>query len=255
MMKSTVNNKAIASDIASAILHVNDLKQSAAWYADILGMPLASIDDHTPFYVFDMDNGVNLMLDDHRNAASGNYPICMFSTHDIDQAYRLVQQYGIAIALEKQEPHPGLAYFNIEDSEGNVIMICQSDWVNPDPARPFDPSHPIKNRLNSVVIPVDQLKRATEWYSQLLGQTIKPERQDGGPIYWFDMESGTGLLLDDNRNNQDLGAFPTFMLKTDDVGQAFKLMQDKGVTIVRDIQFNHYFMIEDREGNTLMICK
>lgn len=254
-MRSTANETGIVSEVASAILHVNDLKQSAAWYADILSMPLASIDNETPFYVFDMDNRVNLMLDDHRNATyASHHPICMFRTDDIDNAYRRVQQSGIAIALEKQEPHPGLAYFNILDSEGNVIMIGQSDWVNPNPVLPSDPSHPIKNHLNSVVIPVEHVKRAAEWYSNLLGQAIHPERLDGGPIYWFDMENGTGILLDDNRNNQDLKTFPTFMLKTGNVEQAFKLMQDKGVKIVRDIQFNHYFMIEDIEGNTILVC-
>lgn len=255
MKRSTASKTGIVSEVASAILHVNDLKASTAWYADILNMPLESIDNETPFYVFDMDNRVNLILDDHRNSTyASHHPICMFRTDDIDNAYLRVQQSGIAIALEKQEPHPGLSYFNIVDSEGNVIMIGQSDWVNPNPVQPLESSHPIKNHLHNVVIPVNHVKRASEWYSKLFGQTIHPERLDGGPICWFDMENGTGILLDDNRNNQDLKAFPTFMLKTDNVAQAFKLMQDKGVKIVRDIQFNQYFIIEDHEGNTIIVC-
>ena len=81
--------------------------------------------------------------------------------------------------LEPQTPHRGLTYFNIEDCEGNVIMICESDWSNPHPLQPIDPAHPIKNHLQSIVIPVERLNQATEWYSKLLGQPLRPERQDG----------------------------------------------------------------------------
>ena len=69
------------------------------------------------------------------------------------------------------------------------------------------------------------------------------------------MKNGTGILLDDNRNNSDLDAFPTFMLKTDDIHAAYQWMIAQGVEIVRDIQYNHYFMAKDIEGNSLMICR
>jgi predicted enzyme related to lactoylglutathione lyase len=213
-------------------------------------MPLRPFDDNVPFYEFDMDNRANLMLDDHRNMKDQHrHPICTLKTEDADRAYAYVRGQRIPIVLEMQKPIQGLAYFNIEDSEGNVIMICQSDWVNPNPVLPSDPNHPIKNYLSSIVIPVKDLKRSTEWYSKLLGHPIKPERQNGGPIYWFDMSNGTGLLLDDNRNNQDLEGFPTFMLKASHIREAFAWAQDNGIEIVRDVQFDHYFMMKDIEGH------
>jgi hypothetical protein len=69
------------------------------------------------------------------------------------------------------------------------------------------------------------------------------------------MENETSVLLDDNRNNQDLDRFPTFMLKTDNIEKAYAMMRDKGVEIVRDIQFDQYFMICDNEKNSIIICK
>jgi predicted enzyme related to lactoylglutathione lyase len=178
----------------------------------------------------------------------------MMHTADIEQTFAYVQESGIAITLEIQRPHHGLAYFNIADCEGNILTIVQSDWVNPQPQPLINPDHPIKNHISSVVIPVIDLKRATEWYSKLIGQPIKPDRQDGGPIYWFEMANGTGILLDDNRNNQDFGKYPTFMLKSSNIHEAYAVSQESGVKIVRDVQFDHYFMIEDPEGNVVMIC-
>ncbi|MFB0844232.1 VOC family protein [Paenibacillus oleatilyticus] len=178
----------------------------------------------------------------------------MMRTADIERACAYVQENGITISQDVQRPHPGLAYFHIVDSEGHEIMIAQSEWINPNPVRPIVPDHPIQNRINSVVIPVIDLKRATEWYGKLLGQQIKPDRQDGGPIYWFDMPNGTGILLDDNRNNRDLAALPTFMLKAANIHEACAFVRSTGMKIVRDVQFDHYFIVEDPEGNAVMIC-
>lgn len=254
-MNTPTKETKLLHEVKAAVLHVRDLPGMAAWYAKLLGVPLQPLDDDKPFYEFDMSNQVNLMLDDHRNMQEQEkYPICMMRTADIEAARAYVQENGISISQDVQRPHPGLAYFHVVDSEGNEIMIVQSKWINPNPVRPTVPDHPIQNRLNSVVIPVTHLKRATEWYSKLLGQQIKPDRQDGGPIYWFDMQNGTGILLDDNRNNQDLAALPTFMLKASNIQEACAFVRNTRITIVRDVQFDHYFIIEDPEGNAVMIC-
>jgi predicted enzyme related to lactoylglutathione lyase len=254
-MNTTTTTNSIVTEVKSAILHVEHLHDMIRWYASILSIPEPELNDEQPYHMFDMDNKVSLMLDDHRNnLKQDKYPICMMRTTDSDQAFAYVQENGIAIALEIQRPHHGLAYFNIADCEGNILMIVQTDWVNPQPQQPINPDHPIKNHISSIVIPVIDWKRATEWYSKLLGHPIKPDRQDGGPIYWFEMSNGTGILLDDNRNNQDFGNFPTFMLKSSNIHEAYASSQESGVKIVRDVQFDHYFLIEDPEGNVVMIC-
>ncbi|PZD96840.1 hypothetical protein DNH61_06485 [Paenibacillus sambharensis] len=253
-MEPIVSNRSEITVVGSSIMHVKNLRKTAEWYSELLSMPLNNFDESTPFYEFDMSNHVNLMLDDHRNMPQEKYPIYMLKTNDIDRSYAFVKDADIPVVLEIQRPHPGLSYFNVEDSEGNVLMITQSDWVNPSPVVPSNPDHPVKNHIRSIVVPVQNLKRATEWYSNLLNQPIKPERVDGGPIYWFDMENGTGILLDDNRNNTDLSDYPTLMLRAENIKEAYQFLVDKGADIVRDIQFDHYFMVKDIEGNMIMIC-
>jgi predicted enzyme related to lactoylglutathione lyase len=255
MLSKTLKEPIVQSH-GGAGLHVKDLTKMVSWYGELLNMPVQEIDPNTPFYLFDMDNGVNLMLDDYRNMANQEkFPICGFNTSDIKKAYQLVKEAKIPIVLDLQEPHPGLAYFNIEDSEGNVIMIKYSNWINPNPVQQTSSDHPIKNHLNSIIIPVKDLKRATEWYSKFLGYSIKPERQDGGSIYWFEMGEGTDILLDDNRNNKDLPTLPTLMFKVSNVHDAYALIKEKQIDIVREIQHDHYFMIKDIENNTIILCQ
>jgi hypothetical protein len=88
----------------------------------------------------------------------------------------------------------------------------------------------------------------------MLGHAIKPERQDGGPIYWFDME-GTGVLLDDNRNHQEWSRFPSFMLHAPDIHEAYRYMQDMKARVLVDIQHEHHFFVADPEGNAIIVCK
>lgn len=253
-------DRSMFTEVKSALLHVHDLSRMAAWYAKLLGMPPQSIDAETPYYEFDMDNGINLMLDDHRSMPPdqrrGKHPICMLGTDNCEKAYAAARRAGITILQEMVIPHPGLAYFNVADSEGNAIMIVESNWVNPKPLRQLDCNHPIRNRISSIVIPVNDLSRAAEWYSKLLGQPVVPDRLDGGPVYWFEpaRSNGTGILLDDNRNNRDLEALPTFMIKTEHIREAYTFMANNNITIVRDIQFDHYFIIQDPERNTVIIC-
>lgn len=236
------------------ILHVSDLPAMTAWYGDILGIPVGETDPERPFYEFDMDNGVNLMLDDHRNVPGRPHPFCMFKTPDIRRSYEWAQRNGIPIELDIRHVHEGLDFFHIRDSEDNVLMIVQSDWKNPNPIRPYRNDLPIRNRIQSIVVPVDDLKRATEWYARLLGHAIKPERQDGGPIYWFELENGTHILLDDNRHHREWEKYPTFMLNAPRIEEAYRFMKEKNVRILHEIEFDHHFFAADPEGNAMIVC-
>ncbi|BBI33390.1 VOC family protein [Cohnella abietis] len=254
MKASAIQGSGVRS-VSGTMLHVQDLSAMAAWYGEILGVTVKEIASEKPYYEFDMNNGVNLMLDDHRFMQDElQHPQFMLKTLDIDKTYAWVKQNDIPIVLDIQKVHEGLTYFNIFDPEGNVLMIIESDWVNPSPIVPNAANHPITNRIQCIVVPVIDLKRATEWYARLLGHSIKPERQDGGPIYWFDMDNGTGVLLDDNRNHRDWGKFPSFMLNASNINEAYRFMQDKKARILMDIQHEHHFFAADPEGNAIIIC-
>ncbi|WP_027094564.1 hypothetical protein [Cohnella thermotolerans] len=59
-MEAAVTNEPIVTIVKSAILHVENLREAAEWYANLLKMPLRPFDDNVPFYEFDMDNRANL---------------------------------------------------------------------------------------------------------------------------------------------------------------------------------------------------
>ncbi|QGQ96497.1 VOC family protein [Paenibacillus psychroresistens] len=253
MQTSNAQGSGIKS-VGSAILHVRNLNLMVSWYGDILGTPITEIESETPYYVFEMINGVNLMLDDHRFMQDqAKHPIFMLNTMDIEASYNWAKQNEITINLEIQHVHPGLSYFNISDSEGNVMMIIQSNWVNPNSQQLNELDKPIVNHINSIVVPVTDLKRATEWYAHLLGHVIKPDRQTGGPIYWFDMENGTGVLLDDNRSNGYCEKYPTFMLKGPDIEEAYRFIVSKNIKTLTEVEFDNHFFISDPEGNSIII--
>ncbi|WP_214482978.1 VOC family protein [Bacillus sp. SM2101] len=112
------------------------------------------------------------------------------------------------------------------------------------------------DRLGSVFIHVKDLKKSTEWYSKILEQPA-PDEDPQGPCHWFDMGEGRGVLLDDNRNNRD-DVRPSFMLHTEDVHKAYKLVIDNGGEIIREIERDEmvaFFNFKDPDGNVVMVCE
>lgn len=240
--------------VSGIILRVQNLTAMAAWYGDVLGVPVEP-DPETPFYEIDMKNGANLMLDDFRHMNEMRaFPICAFKTSDIERSRAWAKRNDVPVVLELQKPHEGLAYFHIRDPEGNVLRIVYSEWVNPNPVMPREANPPIENRISSLVVPVIELERAAQWYARFLGRSIKPDRLNRGPVCGFDMSGGTGVLLDDNRNNRDWPKLPTFMLKASDIRQAYRLMENKNADILRGIEQDRHFFAADPEGNPMIVC-
>jgi predicted enzyme related to lactoylglutathione lyase len=58
-------------------------------------------------------------------------------------------------------------------------------------------THPIKPVINTVFLPVSDLKASIEWYADLFEQPIRPDKTGGG-IYWGVSFDGTGIILDSN---------------------------------------------------------
>ncbi|WP_102028155.1 VOC family protein [Salirhabdus sp. Marseille-P4669] len=255
-MYMQTSKKPIVKGVGGAGIKVKSLNEMVRWYGRLLNMPISTFNPDIPFYVFDMDNRVNLTLDDYRNMKGlKHFPIAQFKTEHIQEAKKVVQASKVPIVLDIQRPHPGLAYFHIEDSEGNVLQLVESDWINPKPLKQNSEAHPIQNHLQNLVIPVKDIDRASKWYSSFLGVSLLPERLDGGPINWFDLEDGTGILLDDNRNNSDFkGNFPTIMLRARDIQEAFEFVKQNEIEVIREITHHHYFVIRDLEDHTIIIC-
>lgn len=119
---------------------------------------------------------------------------------------------------------------------------------------------PLNNQIASLFVHVTDLRRAVEWYSQLLGLPLMEERLNGGPVYWFDFP-GTGLVLDSNRNNRQNPEWredmkPMFMLSVTDIDQAYVYIREKAEVFSEPHRHGNmaYFCFRDIEGHAIMAC-
>jgi predicted enzyme related to lactoylglutathione lyase len=118
---------------------------------------------------------------------------------------------------------------------------------------------PIENVVGSVFIHVSDLRRAAEWYSMVLGLPLLEERLNGGNVYWFMLEGGTGIILDDNKNNEPDSPRVMFMYKTTDIEEAYRFLADQDINQVYPIERPHsgmaYLIFTDPDGNSIMVTQ
>jgi len=118
---------------------------------------------------------------------------------------------------------------------------------------------PIRNEAGSVFVHVSDLRRSAEWYSMVLGLPLLEERLNGGPVYWLELEGGTGLILDDNRNNDPESPQALFSYKTTDIEGAYRYLNRLGANLLFPIERPHpglsYFNFADPDGNAIMVTE
>lgn len=107
--------------------------------------------------------------------------------------------------------------------------------------------HPILPFMPAVFIPVSDLKRATEWYADLLEQPIVP-RQDGGGIYYFDF-AGTDIILDSNM----WGFPPTIMFDTRDIDDSYDFCKSLPHGFITEVQ--RFDDVSFFNVNSTMVCQ
>jgi catechol 2,3-dioxygenase-like lactoylglutathione lyase family enzyme len=125
-MNSTVSP--IACKINNVFIHVSDLKKSAEWYSDLLGLPINKDEVHSPVYNIPVTSETGLTLDDHTfdpgfKLNPSEHVLFNFFVKDVDEAYQFIQNKGIII-VKGIERIGVFAYFNFKDLDGNVLMIC-----------------------------------------------------------------------------------------------------------------------------------
>lgn len=110
-------------------------------------------------------------------------------------------------------------------------------------------SHPILPFMPAVFVPVRDLKRATEWYADLLERQIVPQpgQQDHG-IYIFDFD-GTEIILDSN----SWGSPPMIMFDTDDADAAHAFCENHPHTLITDVFHDEFVSVFNI--NSHMVCK
>lgn len=120
----------IKSKVNNVFIHVSNLQKSAEWYCNLLGVPCLTNQIKSPVYNVPVTGETGLTLDDHtfdpqfQFQPSGNV-LFNFYTADIDEAYAYIKQKNITIVKEI-ERLGDFAYFNFEDLDGNILMICNN---------------------------------------------------------------------------------------------------------------------------------
>lgn len=114
--------------------------------------------------------------------------------------------------------------------------------------------NPILNKIGTVFIPVSNIEKARDWYCDILGIKANGEVQFGH-LYVITMD-GTRIVLDSKIYSEDkVFKTPAFHFNTDNIEKAFHYMKNKGVNLITEIEYNHYFNFKDPDGNILMICE
>lgn len=118
----------IACKINNVFIHVSNLEKSVEWYSKLLGVPFNKDNISSPVYNIPITGETGLTLDDHSFDPSfrlnpSNHVLFNFFAKDVDEAYKFIKNEGIPIVREI-ERIGDFAYFNFQDLDGNVLMIC-----------------------------------------------------------------------------------------------------------------------------------
>lgn len=95
----------IESKINNVFIHVSNLKKSAEWYSNLLGLPINLDEVNSPVYNIPVTSMTGLTLDDHTfdpgfKLTPSKHVLFNFFVKDIDEAYSFVLTKGITIVKE-----------------------------------------------------------------------------------------------------------------------------------------------------------
>ncbi|ALC90635.1 hypothetical protein AM500_13205 [Bacillus sp. FJAT-18017] len=120
----------IACKVNNVFIHVSNLEKSVEWYSELLGIPFSKGKVASPVYNIPVTSETGLTLDDHTFDPSfklkpSDHVLFNFFVNYIDEAYEFIKNKGIKVVKEI-ERIGDFAYFNFEDLDGNVLMICNN---------------------------------------------------------------------------------------------------------------------------------
>ncbi|MCA1054463.1 VOC family protein [Rossellomorea aquimaris] len=116
------------------------------------------------------------------------------------------------------------------------------------------------SKINTVFIPVADLKESVDWYGDVLGLTIDPEQYHSIntlPVYTFAMGETSLTLEKEDGFTPSPSTVPICNIHTEDIEKVYDDFSKEGVQIQSNIitfpEFS-YFNFRDLNGNLLMMC-
>ncbi|TLS50894.1 hypothetical protein FE782_17755 [Paenibacillus antri] len=110
--------------IGGAFVDVKDMRATARWYAELLGVPFDESQAGSTIYSMPVTRGAALLLDGNRHANGESFTeICYFETDDFEAALAYAREQGFEPAGEPAR-FPDLSEFALLDPDGNRIVIA-----------------------------------------------------------------------------------------------------------------------------------
>ncbi|OLO37926.1 hypothetical protein BTR23_13405 [Alkalihalophilus pseudofirmus] len=251
----------LKNKVTSVIVHVSNLKYSAEWYSKLLGLEV--LEDRFnggPVYWMELEDYTGLILDDVHcaNMNSGgwskeNAPLFMYCADSVPHAYNNLKELGINITLKIETPREGLSFFNFEDIDGNVFMVCNAE----DPSPPLEKvvATPVHNSIPAVFVNVRDLQKAAEWHLKLLGLE-QCKLSPNETIVEIQSEQGADIILNNNRYIKGDNYKVLFMFETEDINEAYCFVQSEKIAVYTEIKRYKdvsFFTILDPDDHVIMI--
>ncbi len=124
-------------------------------------------------------------------------------------------------------------------------------------------THPVKDHIRGMFVPVRDVVKAREWYRRLLGLPADEEPLDGRHLCVVPLKDDRDLILDempmwggDQPDGPPTYRTPAFMFDTDDAHAAHAFVTEYGAEVVTDVnEFDKsgWFAFRDLDGNLLMV--
>lgn len=128
-MKNTIDRLMMFS------MAVSDMPKAKAFYADILGLKVASDhrqDDNNWWVSLALPNGGPsiILTTAHENMKPGTMKL-YFATSDVAAAHQDLSVKGAKVNEVKDDlfgPGSGVKWFQLEDPDGNQVLLVQAAW-------------------------------------------------------------------------------------------------------------------------------
>lgn len=129
-MSHTAADAAIGTGVANVIVPVSDVHRAREWYREALGLSAGEV-LFGHLCVIELPSGAGILLDqqlvpggDGRDVQKGAYPLFMLSVRDTAAALAAVEERGAEVVRYGGEAIQNGHWFNVRDSEGNLLMLC-----------------------------------------------------------------------------------------------------------------------------------
>lgn len=121
----TETDSPVLARMKGVFVDVKEMGAMAAWYKDLLALPLNEIAAKESICTIPVTRGAGLLLDNNRYRNNDSFSIpFMFDSKNIDDAYAFVKEQGIDVFGEI-ERYGKMAFFTIKDPDENLVMICE----------------------------------------------------------------------------------------------------------------------------------